>query len=251
MTNKHLFILTSAIKTSSGFASTGTDSEERFFQTLQTIDSIKSRVKEVEIWLCDSSIESLDFYMTNIINGYDFVKLFDFSGHKRVIEIRNEVDSFRIPVIDEVKPFYRLGFIKNLTELYVLSNMLEKIEESKYKRVFKISGRYFLYNQFDLNFHNTPQTITLMPEKKSTLCNKNVGSDYYRHCAAWSFCPSLINDVKNIFLNIQNYMSAQIQSGLLGDIEHGLYLHTPKDMILEVQKFGLIGKVNNKKFGWF
>jgi hypothetical protein len=217
--------------------------EERFLQTLHTIDSIRSRINNSEIWLCDSSSKKLEPYMIDMLEMVNFL---DFSNNQRVLDIRNEVEKFHIPSTDEHKPFYRLGLLKNLTEIHIINQVLKKIEVGNYERIFKISGRYFLTKPFDLNSHNIFGKITLLPVKESLLGEKYVGSNYYRHCMTWNFCTSIYSEIKESFDKIENYLIKQTQFGLLGDIEHGLHLHIPTNLIHEISKYGVVGRVNNE-----
>jgi hypothetical protein len=118
--------------------------EERFEQTLNSIKSIKEKMgceidnkMEIEIFLCECSDlllypeyeERLKKEVTYFYNFYD-----DF-------ETRNNV----------------LSKYKGLGESYLMKNALKKINDlgEKYQYIFKLSGRYFLNNDFSYaDFNN-------------------------------------------------------------------------------------------------
>lgn len=234
---KHLFIITSAIKS-------GQNEKERFLQTLHTIDSIKLRVKNCDIWLCDSSLSSLDPYMTDLLTSVNYV---DFSQDNRVKEIRDEVKKFKLPCTENVRPFYELGALKNLTESYMINKVFSEIKKEEYKRIFKISGRYFLTDRFNLESHLIEGKFILKEKVKSPLGKIFTKSDYSRFSITWDFCTSIFEPMKYHFLEIENYIKNQLNSGLLADIEHGLELCIPSEFIHESKIYGVIGIVNNGK----
>jgi len=238
---KTLFIIPSAIMSGIG------SPEDRFVQTLHTIDSIKSRFSDVDILLCDASSECLDLGMISLLG----VPFLDFSSTPRVTQIREEVAKLKLDfATDNVKDFYRLSILKNLTEIHVINTVLSQITHNPYDRIFKISGRYFLNNDFNLEKHNQPGKICLTPKKKTLIGANYTHSSHYHHCISWNFCSSIFSEMTNSFSRIEEYILAQVYGGLIGDIEHGLHLKMPENLIYDQQKYGVSGKVNNKKFHW-
>lgn len=234
---KILFIIPSAIMLGNG------DPQERFLQTLHTIDSIKSRVLDADIWLCESSTEPLKEWMKPFLKS---VKIINFSNDTRVHQIKDQVKVFKMPVTKDIRPFYENGAIKNLTESYVINQALSLVNPSDYTRIFKISGRYFLTDIFDLKSHNVYGKMVLKPKKNSKIGKTHAGGDYYRYCISWNFCTSIFEDMRQSFINIEKYVINQYDSGRLGDIEHGLDLFISQNLIHEIYENGIIGRVNNK-----
>jgi len=233
---KSLFLITSAIMSGDG------NPEERLIQTLHTIDSINCRFDNVEIWLIDSSTQSLDPYYLPLIDKS--VKILDLSGDERIHQIKKEVKEFNLPVTQNFREFYELGCVKNLTESYVINQCFLKIDPSKYDRIYKISGRYFLTDKFKIDENNTPGKMVLKPKMKSKLGKKYISSDYYRYCITWNFCTSIFEEIKESFQLIETYLKDQADSDLLGDIEHGLDLFIPERLIHEINRTGVVGRVN-------
>jgi len=232
---KALVIITSAIMVD------GHDVDLRLMQTLHTIDSIKLRIPNSEIWLCDSSTKPLPNYMLNSLTG---VKLIPFYNDNKIHSIKDYSNNCNLPAEENIIEFYRLGLLKNLTEIYVLNTIFSKIDPSKYDRIFKISGRYFLTDDFNLEKHNNYGKINLTKLRKSRL-EKFTESKYFRTCVTYNFCTSLFNEIKESFLNIEKYIQNKSKNNGLADIEHGLALFIPDDIIHQIDLIGICGKVNS------
>jgi len=236
---KALFIVTSAI-----LAGPSKDiHQERFLQTLHTIDSIKSRFKNVEIWLCECSLKPLPEYMINFLKG---VRVIDFSSDPRVIQIQKEVNHLFMD-----NPEYKLGQIKNRTEIHVLQLTLDMIDPKKYDRVFKISGRYFLSELFDINKHVKSKTLTLRKKMQSKLYlsfPNLIDSEFRRGCILWSFCPSILGQVKSLLMEIESWILKESNCNRIADIEHGLVkcLDEEKIRVINISKTGAVGRVGGK-----
>ena len=122
-----LFLVTSLVKPNDGYCSVFT-MEERFQQTKNTINSIKNKVPNAVIVVLEASHTSLVmfndvfmFYIDHCLIDNPFSKSI---GEAKILQIFLNSDCY-----------------KNLTKT---SNFL----------VFKISGRYFLDDNFDIrNFH--------------------------------------------------------------------------------------------------
>ena len=236
---KALFIITSAI-----LVGPSKDiHQERFLQTLHTIDSIKSRFKNVEIWLCECSLNPLPEYMINFFKG---VHIIEFGSDPRVIQIQKEVNHLFMD-----GPEYKLGQIKNRTEIHVLQLVLDMIDSKKYDRIFKISGRYFLSELFDVNNHVETKTFTLRNkmQSKTYLSFPNlIDSKFRRGCILWSFCPDILNQVKSLFLEIESWILKESNYNRIADIEHGLVkcLNEEKIRVINISKTGTVGRVDDK-----
>lgn len=234
---KTLFIITSAIHV-------GQDSENRLVQTMHTVESIKSRFKNAEIWLLDGSNSELSNSYITLLN---IDKLYQFYNDDKIIEIKEKAKTLKLPVIEKIIDVYRFNFIKNACESYMLNTIFEKIDTNKYDRVFKISGRYFLTSGFDINKHQKPNTFTLRNGQDSLSGQKYTNSEKYRNCVLWSFDPILLPTIKKTFADIEEYIKSQSERNRLGDIEHGLEIYTPKNIINETQFNGVMGRINNEK----
>ena len=149
LSNKNIIIITSVLNITNNPLSyyhkrSVFTIEERFEQTLKSIKSIKDKLgSEIEILFCECSDlllypeyeEILKKEVTYFYNFYD-----DF-------ETRNNV----------------LSKYKGLGELYLMKKALKIINHSceKYKFIFKLSGRYFLNENFSYqDFNNNYNIMT-------------------------------------------------------------------------------------------
>jgi inositol phosphorylceramide mannosyltransferase catalytic subunit len=135
--------------------------EERFKQTLNTIRSIKEKLgSEIEIFFCECS--DLLLY-----NSYEKI-------------IKSEVSYFYNFYDNFTIRNYVLSKYKGLGELYLIKQALKIIDDSKkkYQFIFKISGRYYLNENFEYNeFNNNYNIMTYWD------CNiQSYASLFYKIC---------------------------------------------------------------------
>jgi hypothetical protein len=128
------FIITSVINTISTNLTYGKRSyysmNERFQQTLHTIHSIKQNVPESTIYLVEGSkiTNDMEFIIESLVDYYINVK--------DITYIKNGIES-------KLK-----GYGEAVQIEYLISNYNFK----EYDYVFKISGRYYLNNNFNLEY---------------------------------------------------------------------------------------------------
>lgn len=236
---KALFIVTSAIRSGNG------SHEERLFQTLHTIDSIRSRFSQAEVWLCDSSVNSIYELPKHLLILLKGIRIIDFSNHFRISEILSQVKTFDLPTREDARLFFENGLIKNLTESYVFNQILDKVDRNNYDRVFKLSGRYFLTEEFNVNVHDVYGKMVMTPKIKSWEPNL-LGTDFHRECICWSCCTSKLDTLAQSFHLIEEYIIRHSNTYRLADIEHGLNKYVPEKDIYTVEVMGVAGRTNNE-----
>ena len=125
----------------------------RYKQTLKTIETIRKHIPNVDIFLAECS------NMTNFVDYED--------------DIREKVDYYFNFHNDEgVKKAVYSGS-KGWGETKLLLASLEKINQLKmnYKYLFKISGRYYLNDDFNYeNFNNNLHNFTLWDNSNCSFC---------------------------------------------------------------------------------
>lgn len=238
---KNLYIVTSAINISPDTAN------ERFLQTLHTIDSIRSKDESCEIILADSSPTTIPSMFIDLLKD---VTIFDFSEDLIIHEIIKDAEKIKFPVSKDTLHFYKLGYVKNRTEIYVINMVLREIAPDKYKRIFKISGRYFFNYKFDINLRNVKSKINLSVEKDSPFNiyeTDFIGSKKYRSCVTWDYCTTIHDEMLGFFLEIEKYIVNQANNQKLADIEHGLARCIPLEKINSIDVLGVMGRVNNDR----
>jgi hypothetical protein len=163
------------------------NTNERYEQTLNTIKSIRDHVKDSYIILCENSP----------INN------------QQKLELSNVVDKF-ISVYDGEIYDNNIEFIpynhknKSAGELYQILNIISYIENLKYDLFFKISGRYFLLDDFNIEtFLNGKINFREFKYDKYSCYSTVMYSFYKKHenllkNYLYTIKDSLINGSKNI-----------------------------------------------------
>jgi hypothetical protein len=127
--------------------------KERYKHTIETINSIKKRLPDIEILFCEcSDLSNSKELEHNIKNNVDY-----YYNFYDIEIVRNNVNSK----------------LKGLGEVYILLEGIEKLINLKkqYKHVFKISGRYFLNNNFDYKvFDNDKNIFTNWDNSNESYC---------------------------------------------------------------------------------
>ena len=106
--------------------------EERFNQTIETIESIRKYLPDVDIILVECSPES--DYMTHL---------------------KHKVDIFLNTYPDDI---IRNGYNKGVCEANLMLHIFNKIDLTCYRNIFKMTGRYVLTENFnkDVWIHDGP-----------------------------------------------------------------------------------------------
>jgi mannosyltransferase OCH1-like enzyme/glycosyltransferase involved in cell wall biosynthesis len=154
--------------------------EERYDHTLKSILSIKKYIPNVEILFCEcSDMSEYMNYEENIKNSVDYYYNFN-----DISVIKKSVDSL----------------YKGLGEAYILLNAFRQIGKP-YKNIFKLSGRYYLNDNFDYDvFNNNYQNIFTNWEKSDcSYCTV-----FYKINGVYLniFKDALMNSITNLEENI-------------------------------------------------
>ena len=146
ITDKNIFIITSVLNCSDKQLSYYHTRniftlKERYLHTIKSIESIKKNINNAEILFCECSDlkDNLEIE-NNIRNSVDYY--FNFNDNTI---IKNAVESE----------------FKGLGEAHLLLEGIEKIINLKrrYKNIFKLSGRYFINNDFNINIFDNNKNI--------------------------------------------------------------------------------------------
>lgn len=195
--------------------------EERFADTVKTVESIDKYCPDSIKYLFDSS--SLD-----VPKGY-FDKLTEMGV--RVVDISKNTN---------VRKFSNLGH-KAITECLSLMYFLDWFNDNmRYsKRIYKLSGRYQLNENFkpvediERNFIFSKAKDSWMSQD---MIDRSMVNKYY-DTTLWSMdfskLPIFQKELKNILLDCERYSI---------DIEHAFYKNLKKYEIKEVDKIGVCGK---------
>jgi len=186
----YTFFVTSTINSPHGKFSV----DERFNQTVDGLASIRRKVPNCQILLFDNSIEPLNQNQTATLKSMvEVYKQYDHNLFSRFVNINN--------------------FNKGLGELLMMEQALPIIKNSMMpaKRIFKMSGRYKLTDNFNIANYETDY----LKGKYSFLqtvwafSNDNFQNNNYltfNETRLWSFCSSLFLEVEQSIQTIFNYM---------------------------------------------
>jgi len=215
----NLFLITSCIKTSIGHY----NAQERFDQTVETIESIRKYCPDSKIFIADNSTSQLD----DTIYGF-FKQKCDFVAN--VSGDRN------------CKQFNDAG-LKSAGDAYLLMKMIEILLShtnamklvSTCNRIFKISGRYKLTSNFDIdNFNHFGKFV--VRKHNTWRDDKSIAGLYITRLL--SFCPSLLKYSHPLLDTVvRTVLNPTI------DFEHALYHHLDKNLVHEVPSLGLEGNI--------
>lgn len=222
---KTAFIVTSAINTRFGVF----DPTARMLQTMDTIKSIKAKVPDAYIILLEmAGAPLLDDRKALLQKEVNLI--LDYSSDKIVQGI------YENPNWDVVK---------SSTELMCFGNALRAIEPyvSKCDRIFKLSGRYVLNDNFDINNYTNNKIVFAKrrPSQFPSTVTGGVTEQYMSRC--WSFPTTMYNDVYHQFLQMKEHMTKIVNAGGYIDIEHLLFKFTPPDRVLEIGTVGVEGRL--------
>lgn len=219
---KSAFIVTSAV-----FSGVGTE-DERTAQTQTTIDSIK-KSGDYEIFLFDSTGNP-------DVSG---CKVYDVSDHENFSVIRKLVDL--APDIN-VRGF-KEGYLKNLSEIQIMIIALDTIDFNRFKRVFKISGRYFLTGSFNGCNHEKVTLRRFSPTWSLDI----TGIGKRTITSLWSFSPEYIEEIKKVLTASFDYILKKPYENGCSDIEHTFTEFFEIDHVKCIPVLGVSGRVDNKR----
>jgi len=204
--NKNLYVVTSALRPLTGVWSV----EERFKQTLSTIESIRERDKNSIVVISDASCldipENEKSILANLCDRY-----YDLSQNNDVRTLSTQ----RLQSMAETALlFHTLSYIKN--ESYL----------KDCKRIFKISGRSILNDKFDAEEHNKFGKYVFKKRIPTWMNQIHHGADNLLITRMFSLCTSLMDNYLEVL-----YKNFPILN--LMDTEHAHYVNIPKHYLIE------------------
>jgi hypothetical protein len=222
-----LFVVSSAIHANWGVY----NAEERLNQTIDTLKSIKERV-DADIVILDGGSKPLSDEEKEKIQKY--IRLFyDFSSADNVVQIQ-KVNNWDI--------------VKNMIELIIFGSFYDKSKNElseRYDRIFKMSGRYRLNDNFDLNKHlNAEGKIVLHGPYTSQFPSQVTGGQELQYMSRlWSFDARLTPYISETYLKMFNHMNERLNAGGYIDIEHLLCKFLDPRLIELTGKIGIEGNI--------
>lgn len=246
---KFLFLVGSAIKHVKEDEYSYYSEQERFEQTLETIDSIKEKVEDPYIVIFECSrVKISDKHQKILEEKCDL--FLDLSKDKSMGFLYNNLDNIPSGVV----------FGKSLLETNGLFSCLNFIGENNLftdtTRIFKLTGRYTLNDEFNIKDYESNlltgkyifRSYDYSEEEKNNFDPTTELKNTYAYlygCGGsvitglWSFDRLLYPDTMITLSKSLRYMEQMIQytSGI--DIEHSLYKFVDKKYVISVNNLGL------------
>jgi len=225
---KTLFVLSSAINSRFGVYTPA----ERLNQTLDSVASIRQRCPGADVCVVEMAGVAIPEEQIKLINEQvDY--FFDCSRDPAVIDIYNSTEDWDI--------------VKNTTEVMCFTNTLNNMMETgvlnEYDRVFKMSGRYLLTENFDPEFYKSvSDRIVVLERKRSQFPSDITGGKQFQYMSRlWSWPADITDQVVDAYNDGFVAMATRYAEGGYFDIEHMLFAYLPQDLITEVPRVGLRG----------
>lgn len=222
--------------------------EQRFFQTIDTIKSIREKVPNAYICLFECSYKPIPEEYKNILSGMvdTFLELYDDPVMKNLYENLNANP-----------PLFVFG--KSLLEtrglLYTLNYIKENQLFTDVQRIFKFTGRYTLNDHFDIQDYESKLLENYYvaktfeyPEIENDIMDDVVYKNYYAFVykskgsmvtGLWSFDRTLFTETVEALEKSFVYMEKMITCTTGIDIEHSLYYYLDKKKIIRTGNLGL------------
>lgn len=248
MDYKFLFLLGSSLEHFAEKDYSRYTTEQRFFQTLDTIQSVRDKVPNAYICLFECSCKPISNEHKDILKERVdlFLEFYDDPGLQVLYENLNKNPAL-------------FTFGKSLLETRGLLCVLEYLKQNQVftdvQRIFKLTGRYSLNDDFNIQDYESrllenqyvAKTFEY-PEIENDLMDdvqyKNFYAFIYKSKGSmvtglWSFDRSLFVETVEALEKSFKYMEKMITCTSGIDIEHSLYYYLDKKKILRSSNLGL------------
>jgi len=217
-----LFIITSLVKVKDNYVSAFT-TDERYKQTLNTIHSIRSRLPYAEIVVVEASHSNTPVVFEDVIMYY--------------------VDN---AILGESKSIGEATILKTFTSSLLYKNLTCE----KNHLVFKISGRYFLDENFDIKKFDENKINCRLIDTKNDPNDSHYNVNYISAnpdiCSVTSFFAFPSNMTEYFRGRMQFVIDSILRFG--SDIEHHIFRNVPVEMINNIDLIGISGFITSGRF---
>ena len=139
--------------------------------------------------------------------------------------------------------------VKSTTEIMcfsrTLSMLLEDGDLSDIDRVHKLSGRYQLNDDFNLERYQTLQDqVVISPKHRSQFPYELTGISLQYMSRLWSWPVAQTKSVINVYDQGLDYIAERVSQGGYADIEHILYKFLEPSSITEISPIGVQGAIS-------
>jgi len=223
---KHCFIVTSAVNSKFGIY----NSDERLSQTIITLQNIKFRIPDAKIIVMECAGTPLTQKQSDLLEQHSDL----------VVDFSNDSDVQAIYQSDN------WDVVKNSTEIMCFGRTLRLCKNDGdlegYDRIHKMSGRYILNDDFDLEVYNQyPNKIIIGPKHKSQFPFQVTGIELQYMARLWSWPAEELDTIIKVYEDSLVYIGQRVSQGGYADIEHVLYKFLPTDRVQEIPMLGVEG----------
>ena len=223
---KHCFIVTSAVNSKFWIY----NSDERLSQTIITLQNIKFRVPDAKIIVMECAGTPLTQKQSDLLEQHSDL----------VVDFSNDSDVQAIYQSDN------WDVVKNSTEIMCFGRTLRLCKNDGdlegYDRIHKMSGRYILNDDFDLEVYNQyPNKIIIGPKHKSQFPFQVTGIELQYMARLWSWPAEELDTIIKVYEDSLVYIGQRVSQGGYADIEHVLYKFLPTDCVQEIPMLGVEG----------
>jgi len=225
---KHCFVVTSAVNSKFGVYSAAA----RMQQTLTTLQNIRAKVPGCKIIVMECAGTPLTEAQSGLIEE-NCDLLLDFSSD---------------PDVRAIYASDNWDVVKNSTEIMCFGRALRMCQDdgdfAGYDRIHKMSGRYLLNDDFDLNvYEQHTDRIIIGPKHKSQFPFEVTGIELQYMARLWSWPASQTEVAIKVYNDSLAYIGERVSRGGYADIEHVLYKFLPADLVTELAVVGVEGTI--------
>lgn len=226
-----LFLVTSAIHTPHGAFS----AEERLTQTEATCRSIVERCPQADIVIIEGGVRPLTKEEITRLRKYA-VEIKEFGNSPEGSKILTISSQDRLKSQMEIFMFHQL-----LLDLTADANNLI----GRYQRIFKVSGRYCLNDEFDINVHKAAVgQVVLVEARASQFDLEMTGGIAHQYMSRlWSFDASLLSKMVALYHQMSMHVGTYEAADHYVDVEHLLYRYLDPGDVQTVKRIGIQGNV--------
>jgi hypothetical protein len=208
---------------------------ERVEQTLKTVESVRKYIPNAVICMTDCSVPGIDQATQDALTA----------------DVDNFVNLSKDPNVNWIQQnIQHQDTVKNLTELVVVSKFFKVAAEHKWfegcDRVFKVSGRYWLTDKFDITRYEQDDAKGKYVVSKKMLSQfpKSVTEQTLQYMLrVYSLDTTLMSDFSERLSVMTAYMQDRVNAGGYIDIEHLFCKFLPKELTLEIARTGVAGNI--------
>lgn len=226
--NKNLFVVSSCLYPKIGIIS----NEERVQQTINTFKSIRNIPNSIIVF-SDASVDKIPDETLSLFAGLYDVYL----NHSNNEDIR------RMSLAGAKSPAETLLLLNTISSFKNDFTMMKIL--SSVKRIFKVSGRYSISDDFDINDYDGLFGKYVFKTRMESWMPKNVQSQFNSTdllvTRLFSFCPSLVDNYIQVLINNFQYLSMGF------DTEHAHFLNIDKKYLVEFDTIGVEGIIASNK----